>query len=365
MEGVLSSENQGPVDSSTNSSTTQKGIDTAENGDGESPRVQQGNKHSQKQPKHIRAASDSNKSIVNPKKSPSLKSAATSRTSAVSNPKWALVRYGENLEEEDDAEPGNQHGTLVRRSGLDTINAELHLAARRGATQVARHCLDNDADIESKTDLGETALHLAVLNEHDNLVLHLLERGANAEAAMDNGSKPLYIAATQGQIQIAKLLLRAHANPKSLNSKTLKTALDQAITNNHLEIVKLLLDAGLDINILSSDGNTPLYLAATYNRIRIVELLLEYGADKKIPLHDGSIVQDHIARGSAVALVLRQPPILKGPPVNVPKRLTSSIDFHTLPSIPTGLGSYEKRASCHGFEATIVDFFLDNFKNEE
>jgi ankyrin repeat protein len=171
------------------------------------------------------------------------------------------------------------------------------------------------------------------------LVLLLLERGANVEAAMDNGSKPLYIAAIQGHIQIAKLLLIAHANLKSLNSKTLKTALDQAITNNHLEIVKLLLDAGLDINILSSDRSTPLYLAATYSRIRIVELLLEYGADKRIPLHDGSIVQDHIARGSAVALLLRQPPILKGPSVNVPKRLTSSIDFHTPPLIPTGLGS--------------------------
>jgi hypothetical protein len=384
MEGVLSCESPGPVDSTMeeqardqirtavndqgrslepNSPTTQIGTDTVENDDGESSRVQHGNKHSQKQPKHIRATSDPNKSIIDPKKSSKLKSAAISRTSAALNSKWALVRYGENLEE--DTEPGNQQRALVRRSGINTFNDELHLAARRGATQVARHCLDNGADIESKTDLGETPLHLAVLNEHDKLVLLLLERGANVEAAMDNGSKPLYIAATQGHIQIAKLLLRAHANPKSLNSKAFKTALDQAIANNHLEIVKLLLDAGLDINILSSDGNTPLYLAATYNRIRIVELLLEHGADKKIPLHDGSIVQDHIARGSTVALVLRQPPILKGPPVNVLKRLTSSIDFHTPPSIPTGLGSYEKQAACHGFEGTIVDFFLDNFKNEE
>ncbi len=347
-----------------NSPTTQMGTDAAENSDGESSRVKYGNKHSHQQPEHIRAASNSNESIVDPKKSPKLKSAATSRTSAVPNSKWALVRYGEDLEEED-AEPGNQHGALVRRSGNDTFNFELHLAAWRGVTQVARYCLDNGADIESKTDLGETALHLAVLNEHENLVLLLLERGANVEAPMDNGSKPLYIAAIQGHIRIAKLLLRAHANPKSFNTKTLKTALDQAITNNHLEIVKLLLDAGVDINILSPDGNTPLYLAATYNRIRIVEFLLEYGADKKIPLHDGSIVQDHIARGSAVALVLRQPPILKGPPVNVPKRLTSSIDFHTLPSIPTGLGSSEKWAACHGCEATIVDFFLDKFKDEE
>jgi hypothetical protein len=27
--------------------------------------------------------------------------------------------------------------------------------------------------------------------------------------------------------------------------------------------------------------------------------------------------------------------------------------------------AHEKRAACHGFEATIVDFFLDNFKDEE
>ena len=47
-----------------------------------------------------------------------------------------------------------------------------------------------------------------------------------------------------------------------------------AAINNYIEIVKLLLDSGADINKQDDDGYTALINAAFYNRIEIVKLLL-------------------------------------------------------------------------------------------
>jgi ankyrin repeat protein len=289
--------------------------------------------------------------------------AATSKSSTDPNLEWALVRYGSNPEGYD--ANANWDRTLVSMRGINSFNAGLHLATREGDIRLARYCLDNGADIESKSQHGQTALHLAVLNVYEYLVLLLLERGADVEAAMDNGARPLYIAAFQGHAQIAKLLLRAHADTESWNPKTRRTALCQAITNNHFEIVKLLLDGGVEINGLTSDGYSPLYTAARNNNPEIVELLLEYGADKNAPLRDGTTVEDHVEHGSSVAMVLRRPPIRKGPSVNAPKmRSTPSITFPRPLKAPRQ-DQYDKLAACYGFEATIVDFFLDAYQDEE
>ena len=177
-----------------------------ESGHGESSRVKSSKKNSIQRPRHYRI--ETNSSIADPGKSPESRHRATSKSSVDSNSGWALVRYGEILEE-DDVGPGSWDGTLVRRSGIDYFNAGLHLAAKRGEARLACYCLENGAEIESKTELGETALHLAVLHEHDHIVLLLLERGANVEAEMENGSKPLYIAATQGHIQISNFLVKS------------------------------------------------------------------------------------------------------------------------------------------------------------
>jgi ankyrin repeat protein len=60
------------------------------------------------------------------------------------------------------------------------------------------------------------------------------------------------------------------------------SALHVAANHGHLEIVKLLLDAGADINRKSKSGETPLHLAVTKNHIDVVKCLLVRGADYSI-----------------------------------------------------------------------------------
>ena len=52
----------------------------------------------------------------------------------------------------------------------------------------------------------------------------------------------------------------------------------EAIKNNDIELVKLLLIQGVDINIRDNYGETPLFKAAQNGKTEIVKLLLDKGA---------------------------------------------------------------------------------------
>ena len=60
------------------------------------------------------------------------------------------------------------------------------------------------------------------------------------------------------------------------------TTLIYATSNNKIEIVKLLLNVGADIDKQNNRGNTALTVAAYNNNREIVEILLDYGADEFI-----------------------------------------------------------------------------------
>ena len=91
------------------------------------------------------------------------------------------------------------------------------------------------------------------------------------------GATPLMYAASVGSVDTVKLLLAAGADAKVKNSFD-ATALMWGITN--LEKVRLLVDAGAEVNTRSKQGMTPLLIAASNaGSIEIVRLLLAKGAD--------------------------------------------------------------------------------------
>jgi ankyrin repeat protein len=57
------------------------------------------------------------------------------------------------------------------------------------------------------------------------------------------------------------------------------TALIQSIGNNHMDIAKLLIEKGADINAARNDGSTPLIQSIVNKHMEIAKLLIEKGAD--------------------------------------------------------------------------------------
>jgi len=92
------------------------------------------------------------------------------------------------------------------------------------------------------------------------------------------GWNKLHIVCMNGDIQQLNTLI--HEEKVDLNEKTIDgwSALHIAVSNNKIEIVKCLLDHGVDKNIENEDYN-PLYIASQNGFNDIVKLLVEYGAD--------------------------------------------------------------------------------------
>lgn len=74
----------------------------------------------------------------------------------------------------------------------------------------------------------------------------------------------------------------------------------------HEEVIRALLKAGADINALSEDGRTPLFLAAFKGREDCVRTLLNSNADRTISTMEGKTPAEAAAT-PAIALLLEAP----------------------------------------------------------
>ena len=125
--------------------------------------------------------------------------------------------------------------------------------------------------------------------------------------------------------------------------------------NGHVAVAKTLLRAGADIDARSPSGLTPLFCAVRRGDVQLVEYLLEHGANKKLHLDDGQTVEDFANGNPAIIGLLQSSQVLQGPPIKNPKSTDFERRFIQMPSLPAEV---DKQDACHGFEATIIDFFL-------
>merc|ERR1719192_3326066 len=68
------------------------------------------------------------------------------------------------------------------------------------------------------------------------------------------------------------------------------TTIVEASKNGHIDIVKTLIEKGVDINTKDDYGYTSLSYAALKGHSEVVDLLIEYGADMNVTIHGDSLV---------------------------------------------------------------------------
>ena len=201
----------------------------------------------------------------------------------------------------------------------------LSLALFDGSYDVAEFLIDshanlNQPDAQHFTPLFwavdrrnmETAPNFPWMETRDPLPLikKMLDGGANPNALINStprarmreGSPRLVYAtalmraALAGDVELAKLLLAYKADPHILSKDretTLMAACGTGFINGYhrqktsaerLELVKLLIDLGEDVNAADNYGITPLMVAANLGDVEIVKYLVSRGAD--LAAHD-------------------------------------------------------------------------------
>lgn len=162
------------------------------------------------------------------------------------------------------------------------------------------------ANSESLESLGENFnLHGAVFHGHWQLCQFLLEKGADANYQLkETNETPLHAASTKPNHlvfeRIVAILLANGANPNRSTKKSVETGsfmrdcrtkgetpLHRAAAFGSEETIKLLLDAGAQIDAKDMNGDTPLAWASWYNRPDFILQKLCFG--------DHSIHPDRVA----------------------------------------------------------------------
>ena len=137
------------------------------------------------------------------------------------------------------------------------------------------------------------------------LVKKLLDAGADPNFLINNTPRArmregsprityatvIHRAAFAGDLELVKLLLQYHSDPHVLSSDretTLMAACGNGFISGYhrtrppaerLEVIKLLLKLGEDINAADNYGITPMMMAANFGDVPIVKYLIEQGAD--------------------------------------------------------------------------------------
>lgn len=133
---------------------------------------------------------------------------------------------------------------------------------------------------------GQTMLLGAAHEGSAKVVELLLSHGSNALMSDHQGQTPLTLASRQGHVRVLSVLLEwAKSQEKEKAVRMMEhadsegwTALRSAAWGGHNEAVRLLLDAGADVDGCDSDGRTALRAAAWGGHEEVVLTLLDYGA---------------------------------------------------------------------------------------
>ena len=117
-----------------------------------------------------------------------------------------------------------------------------------------------------------------------DVVKYLTNAGVDVNARVGHYNKYektlLHKAVVKGHVEVVKMLIEAGANLDLSGGST--SPLLQAANEGQIDIVKLLIDAGANINIIYRFGGTPLHYAINKGHVEVAKMLIEAGANVNI-----------------------------------------------------------------------------------
>jgi len=169
----------------------------------------------------------------------------------------------------------------------------LLLACASGCSSMVQCLLEFAADPNFSDDSARTPLMLAADSGHVGVVGALLKAGASVDALDTLGRPALMSAVCSGHKDVVAMLLEAEANPcrKAGDGCTaLMSAVECLVspdghsrTTHAVAIVRMLLDARVDLDDINGDGGTPLRLADLAGDADVFAMLVGGSKDLHAP----------------------------------------------------------------------------------
>ncbi|UZP39254.1 hypothetical protein NXS19_007070 [Fusarium pseudograminearum] len=189
------------------------------------------------------------------------------------------------------------------RSKPDPLVSALCHAAMRGDEQQVSGLISQGANVHGRNDDGNTPLKCAILNDQAVTSRLLLSMGATT-----NKVPPLFKAAAMGSLNVCKMLLDSGEDVNEV-SKTGEPCFVEVVNKGNVAGVRFLLGNGARADASTLAGGSVLAQAVKKDQVDIVHALLEHGADvNSHDVHGNSVLNIAIQNGNAklVGLLLER-----------------------------------------------------------
>jgi uncharacterized protein len=167
-------------------------------------------------------------------------------------------------------------------SRSDDGSTALLWAAHWNDLNTADLLLRAGADANAANDFRMTPLSQACVNGSAALVELLLKSGANPNTVIATGETPLMTCAKSGSVEAVRTLITHDAAVNAKEPVQNQTALMWAAAEHHPTVVKALIEANADLQAHSKKGYTALHFAAREGDQESVRLLLSAGVNMNI-----------------------------------------------------------------------------------
>ncbi|XEV07499.1 hypothetical protein FSHL1_012786 [Fusarium sambucinum] len=152
--------------------------------------------------------------------------------------------------------------------------------------EITRILLQKGAMIDAQMDGGRTSLHLASVGDRIEIVEVLLDMGASVNARDNDNFTPLHFACYFGHLETARILI---ANGATLNAGVLHLACGKG----NIDVIQLLVEEGVCLDDTWKDdtwkrGVRAIQWASEEGQVEVVKLLIDSGANINVKTEDGS-----------------------------------------------------------------------------
>ena len=174
--------------------------------------------------------------------------------------------------------------SLSKNVAVDTLDGAgftaLHLASERGYQEIVKLVLAHGVNVNKADRSGCTPLLLASRERHCEVVQLLLDRVAKVDVPDDHGRTALCYVSKLGDDAMARILLNAGASPNAVDDEDGWAPIHHAASRGNFETLNLLVAEGADINLFTRNHRrSVLHLAAQSESENTVKILLDAGAN--------------------------------------------------------------------------------------
>jgi len=190
-----------------------------------------------------------------------------------------------------------EHCTPPNLPALCAKVQSLEQSASQGCVDQVREFIAKHG-IDSKDGSESRSLNRAISSGHETIVKLLLAAGAPVNPRQVTLWPPLFQAAHYRQIEILKLLLKAGANVDGVDPRGETYVASYGYFDPR--ITRILLDAGANPNATDQEGQTAIMHASSYGYEESVRILIEHHADLNLRDHKGRTALMHAAMGGYI-----------------------------------------------------------------